>query len=105
VTMRRFSPAYRAHLRSPAWQALRARRLARDRYRCVRCGSRRQLEVDHLTYVRLGHEWLSDCQTLCRPCHRLKTRQDRRGRAWRRHGGVLPLLVLALVLGLMVLLR
>jgi 5-methylcytosine-specific restriction endonuclease McrA len=103
--MRRFSPAYRAYLRSPQWQAMRARVLARDHYRCVRCGSRRQLEVDHLTYGRLGREWLSDCQTLCRPCHRLKTRRDRRARVWRRRGSLVPLLVLALVLGLMVLLR
>ena len=98
--MPRFSPEYRRYMQSPAWQRYRQRVLIRDRRRCVRCGSKRQLEVDHLTYQNFMREKLSDCQTLCRPCHRKKTKQQRRGRFWRKHGATLVSMLV--VLGLLV---
>ena len=100
--MPRFSPEYRRHLRSPEWRAFRERVKARDGYRCVRCRSRQRLEVDHLTYIRLGQERLEDCQTLCHACHRRLTRHRRRAR-----GGwavVLQVLVAVGMLGLLVVL-
>ena len=39
------------------------------RWRCQKCESRRGLDVHHTTYERLGHEWDSDLQVLCRDCH------------------------------------
>lgn len=81
--MPRFSPFYRAYMQSAAWYGFRQQVLRRDQYCCVRCGSRQRLEVDHLTYVRLGHERVSDCQTLCHACHGRQTRADRRRRGAR----------------------
>src|SRR5215510_9542320 len=99
--MPRFSAEYLAYMQSPAWQQFRARVKARDKYRCVRCGSRERLEVDHLTYDRLGRERLEDCQTLCQPCHRKKTRRTRGRRFARRHPGLVLWLLVLLVLGVM----
>jgi 5-methylcytosine-specific restriction endonuclease McrA len=92
--MPRFSPAYRAYMQSPAWQALRLRVKARDGYRCVQCGSRQRLEVDHLHYRTLTRENLSDLQTLCHRCHVKKTRKTRRRRFWRKHGRIIVRLLL-----------
>jgi hypothetical protein len=39
-------------------------------WRCGRCGSKRDIEVHHTTYERLGKEWDSDLEVLCVNCHR-----------------------------------
>ncbi|WP_190129101.1 HNH endonuclease [Streptomyces mashuensis] len=58
----------------------RSRALARDRFTCQGCGSRQQLEVDHILPVARGGTWaLENLRTLCRPCHRTKTYEDRTG--------------------------
>jgi HNH endonuclease len=103
--MARFSPEYLAYMQSPQWRQFRERVLARDGYRCVTCRGRRSLEVDHLTYVRLGHERLSDCQTLCHPCHVRKTRVARRRRGGRRRAPMASVWTLGLLIlmGLLVL--
>ena len=53
--------------------------MLRDRYTCRVCGTKlraRQLEVDHIVEVALGGPALeySNLQTVCRRCHREKTR-------------------------------
>ncbi|MER6912249.1 HNH endonuclease [Streptomyces sp. NPDC000594] len=54
--------------------------LARDRFTCQRCGSRRELEVDHVVPAAKGGSWeLSNLWTLCRTCHRRKTHYEDRG--------------------------
>jgi 5-methylcytosine-specific restriction endonuclease McrA len=63
------SEFYRSYLASTAWQSKRQQRLQWDRYRCQGCGTSKRLDVHHRTYARLGHEYLADLQTLCRPCH------------------------------------
>ncbi|MFD4905005.1 HNH endonuclease [Kitasatospora purpeofusca] len=56
------------------WSSRRTRVLARDRFRCQRCGSRTELEVDHLVPVARGGSWEPDnLWTLCRTCHQVKT--------------------------------
>jgi 5-methylcytosine-specific restriction endonuclease McrA len=60
------------------WDSARHYVLRRDRYTCQHCHGRmrvRQLEVDHvLELARGGAEFdPENLQTLCRPCHRLKT--------------------------------
>lgn len=67
----RHSTQYRSYIRSAQWLRSPARlgALRRDGYRCVRCGAGERLEVHHKTYVRLGQEWVSDLQTLCKQCH------------------------------------
>jgi len=44
--------------------------LERDRHRCVKCGSDRQLTVDHIIpLAKGGSNDLSNFQTLCRRCN------------------------------------
>ena len=62
------------------WDSARSFVLLRDRYTCRRCGRRhraRDLEVDHIVEVARGGASLeySNLQTLCRACHREKTRR------------------------------
>lgn len=75
----RINKVYRAHLASAAWKRFCREVRQRDEERCVTCnsGNEQRLEVHHRTYERLGHELLSDCSTLCRPCHRLITSRIR----------------------------
>lgn len=51
--------------------------LDRDAWRCVQCGDRRRLEVDHILPVRTHPELsysLGNLQCLCGRCHARKTR-------------------------------
>ncbi len=63
--------------RGPRWKALRLQALERDEWRCVQCGTRKGLEVDHIEPVRdrpdLAYA-LSNLQCLCGRCHARKTR-------------------------------
>ena len=78
-TARRGSSSERAKRRS--------RTLRRDGYRCVACGvvdkTGAALEADHVVPLEIGgsHD-LENMQTLCKPCHAVKTRAE----ADRRHG-------------------
>lgn len=62
------TPEYTAYLQSPAWQRVRARVLDRAKGRCETCG-KPATQVHHLTYERLGHEYMSDLLAVCEPCH------------------------------------
>ncbi|MEE4303592.1 MAG: HNH endonuclease signature motif containing protein [Wenzhouxiangella sp.] len=61
------------------WPALRLQALRRDGWRCVQCGNRVGLEVDHIKPVRdapdLAFE-LGNLQVLCTSCHAKKTRHE-----------------------------
>ena len=61
---------YLAYLNSPAWRATRNRALRLADYRCQHCGNKRDLQVHHRTYERLGREWDQDLEVLCDSCHR-----------------------------------
>lgn len=79
--------------RTRRWKALRLEALRRDGFRCVSCGGRRRLEVDHIKPVRSHPELafdLANLQTLDARCHGRKTRTeiglpepDPRRLAWR----------------------
>lgn len=61
------------------WKALRLKALERDEWRCVQCGERRGLEVDHVKPVRDRPDlaWaLDNLQCLCGRCHARKTRLE-----------------------------
>ena len=65
---------------SPAWKALRLAAKRRDGWRCVRCGSRVGLEVDHIQPRERRPDLalvLDNLATLCRSCHIQKTRAER----------------------------
>jgi len=61
------------------WDSARSYVMLRDRYRCQICGTRhraRELDVDHIVEIARGGAALeySNLQTVCRQCHRAKTR-------------------------------
>ena len=60
---------YLAYLNSPAWRTVRTRALERADYRCYHCGAKRDLQVHHLSYDRLGAERDDDLQVVCADCH------------------------------------
>jgi len=67
--------------------------MLRDRYRCQICGTRRrarELDVDHIVEIAVGGAALeySNLQTVCRQCHRAKTRAFMAD--VHRHSKVLP---------------
>jgi 5-methylcytosine-specific restriction enzyme A len=84
--MPRFTRTYLEFLKSPEWQRKRAKIIARDGGKCVVCGSRSRLQVDHLKYPDRDASFrafvgqrLDQLQTLCQKCHREKTKRSRRG--------------------------
>src|ERR1051325_9849771 len=60
---------YRAYLNTSDWCRRRNRALKAAFYRCQQCNSKRDLQVHHKTYERLGAEWDQDLEVLCRDCH------------------------------------
>lgn len=71
-------PSRLAH-RDRRWPALRLAAKRRDGFRCVECGARGRLEVDHIKPVRDAPERAFDVdnlQALCPGCHSRKTRHD-----------------------------
>jgi hypothetical protein len=66
------SPEYDAYIGSPEWEVRRAAAMKKANNICERCGvsfEPKELDVHHLTYDRLGHEWPSDLKVVCRRCH------------------------------------
>lgn len=64
------------------WAVVRREVLERDGYRCRRCGRAGRLEVDHVKPIAAGGSLydLDNLQSLCRPCHFDKTRQENQAR-------------------------
>jgi len=60
-------------MQSFEYKKLKHNVLERDNYRCVTCGCKEQLELDHIkpfsSYRHLALE-KSNCRILCNPCHR-----------------------------------
>ena len=65
------SMPYDQYLRTEHWREIRNRTMERDGHQCRWCGSRKVLNVHHLTYERRGQERASDVITLCRSCQEL----------------------------------
>jgi 5-methylcytosine-specific restriction endonuclease McrA len=62
------------------WDSARSYVMLRDRYTCQICRVRhraRELDVDHIVEIARGGAALeySNLQTVCRSCHRRKTRE------------------------------
>jgi 5-methylcytosine-specific restriction enzyme A len=67
------------------WDSARSYVMLRDRYVCQICRTRRrarELDVDHIVEIARGGAALeySNLQTVCRTCHRAKTREFLRAR-------------------------
>jgi 5-methylcytosine-specific restriction protein A len=67
---------------SSEWRRVRLQALKRDRYLCLHCLAygrvNSAVDVDHITALSRGgqHLDLTNLQSLCRLCHRLKTVAD-----------------------------
>jgi 5-methylcytosine-specific restriction endonuclease McrA len=64
---------YAEALKSPKWLDKRELIKSRDECKCVKCGSKKQLEVHHTYYLsgKMPWEVPDECLiTLCRICHR-----------------------------------
>jgi hypothetical protein len=60
---------YGEYLDSPHWKTLRREALVRDKWRCVECKTKVELQVHHVRYgplLDVPVDWL---QTLCADCH------------------------------------
>jgi len=64
--------------KTPQWAAVRLAAKRRDGWRCVQCGARGRIEVDHIKPIRDGGEpyELGNTQSLCVSCHARKTRAE-----------------------------
>lgn len=79
---------YREYLRSPHWQGVRKRSLARVGHRCERCGIGGSLQVHHKHYETLGRERVCDIEVLCPMCHQIADDERARTSAQRaRYNG------------------
>jgi 5-methylcytosine-specific restriction endonuclease McrA len=68
---------YHAYLRSPEWEAKKLKMFQLRGRHCERCGSRKDIEVHHKTYKRLGRERYEDLEVLCGYCHGLEGGYER----------------------------
>jgi 5-methylcytosine-specific restriction endonuclease McrA len=67
----------RSRLPSFKWQELRDHVLKRDHHKCTKCGSTKDLEIDHIKAVTLGgDDSFDNLVTLCKSCHLVKTSED-----------------------------
>ncbi|WP_299907673.1 HNH endonuclease signature motif containing protein [uncultured Paracoccus sp.] len=64
--------------RTPQWKAVRLLAKRRDGWRCVTCGAKGRIEVDHIAPLRNGGAPydLDNLQCLCPACHARKTRLE-----------------------------
>lgn len=64
--------SYHRYLKTQKWKRTRQEVLKRDEYKCVKCGSQENLEIDHIDYKYVGIEYNHHLRTLCRTCHRIR---------------------------------
>ena len=62
--------AYQVYLRSQHWQKIRQLALNRDKFTCLDCGAKSNLQVHHSVYRDSPYQTkLQDVFTVCRDCH------------------------------------
>ena len=73
---------YRKHYKSAEYARNRRHRFERAHGRCENCRTellRAEWECDHVVPLKLGgSNDLDNLRVLCKPCHRVKTREDRK---------------------------
>jgi len=60
---------YHKYLRSEEWAKIKTDLIILNDGKCEECGSRKNLQVHHLTYKNLFHEEPGDLVLLCGKCH------------------------------------
>lgn len=71
---------FHAKLHRARWERVRLEALDRDNWRCRKCGRAARMEVDHIRPMHLfpGQDPydVGGLQSLCKRCHRDKTRNE-----------------------------
>lgn len=62
---------YRLYLLTRHWRIARAKAIALADGKCSTCGDKYRLNVHHLTYAHLWHEYANDVSVLCETCHNM----------------------------------
>lgn len=64
--------SYREYLRSKHWKSFKKRFKESSYYRgkCYICERDKNIQYHHITYIRIGKEYLKDIVELCAPCHK-----------------------------------
>lgn len=60
---------YKKYLQSKDWRDLRGGLLQKRGFNCEICTSKKNLQLHHLTYERIGFENENDLMILCEKCH------------------------------------
>lgn len=61
---------YYDYIKSSYWEDVKSRyRKSKLPQNCSRCGRNNRIVFHHVTYKRLGHEWLQDLLPVCWDCH------------------------------------
>jgi 5-methylcytosine-specific restriction endonuclease McrA len=70
---------YWDYLQTQHWQNLREKVYEQRNHTCQRCHKEISVfQIHHITYVRIGHERVSDVQLVCVKCHEIiHKRKDR----------------------------
>lgn len=63
--------SYVDYLKSRHWSIVRKLALKATNSRCSNCDNNRDLNVHHLTYENLWHEYANDVTVLCNTCHNM----------------------------------
>jgi len=66
---RPLAESYRDYLQTQWWRTRRNQALRDAGYKCAICETKRDLQVHHTTYERLGRELPEDLEVVCRGCH------------------------------------
>lgn len=71
---------YTEYMQSPEWRQKRAEYFRSELPQgCQGCGQKRQLQLHHKTYERLGNEHLADLVPVCTSCHAIIHERHRLG--------------------------
>jgi hypothetical protein len=65
--------AHNAYLRSNKWKAKKATWYRKNGKWCRVCSTKKDIQLHHLTYDRLGNELLTDLTALCQKHHKALT--------------------------------
>lgn len=60
-----------AYMRSVEWKAKRAEYQRHRKWECRMCGTKRGIQLHHLSYANWRNEPLEDLMALCQGCHEL----------------------------------
>lgn len=81
-----FSQDYWNYIHSPEWKARRVIAIKKAHGRCQECGTKKCLQVHHISYQNLFHERDEDLRVLCKYCHdeRHGFKSRRKPKSWWR---------------------